>query len=112
MIFDDSSWSEEEEDEDLEMALMLILNDNFRRPRLGSQFGRVCINRNRADDYARTMRDFFSPDAIYTDKQFQRRFRMQKDLFRTIAKAAEDHYDWFKLRRNACGEMSASPIMK
>ena len=59
MIFDDSSLEEEEEDGDLEMDLMLILNDDFRRPRLGSQFGRVCINRNRAEGHARIMRDYW-----------------------------------------------------
>lgn len=37
---------------------------------------------------------------------------MQKDLFRTISKAVEDHDDWFKLRRNVAGQMSASPLMK
>ena len=30
----------------------------------------------------------------------------------TIAKAVEGFNDWFKLRRNACGEISASPLMK
>jgi hypothetical protein len=42
---------EEDDDKDLEMALILILNRDWRRPRQGSQFGRVCINRNRAEGH-------------------------------------------------------------
>lgn len=88
MIFDDSSSEEEEEeDEDLEMAMLMILNEDFRSPRRGSQFGRAWVNRNRAEGHEKIMRDYFNPDATYTDKQFRRRFRMQKDLFLTITRA-------------------------
>ena len=41
MIFDDSlSEEEEEDDDDSEMDIVVILNENFRRRRLGSQIGR------------------------------------------------------------------------
>jgi hypothetical protein len=40
---DDSS-SEEEDDDDVEMAMAIILNDDVRRPRLGSQFSRLYLN--------------------------------------------------------------------
>jgi hypothetical protein len=36
---EDSSSSEEEDDDDVEMAMAIILKDEVRRPRLGSQFG-------------------------------------------------------------------------
>jgi hypothetical protein len=50
MIFDDSSSEEEEkEDEYLEMAMLMSLNEDFRAPRRGSQFGRAWVNRNRAE---------------------------------------------------------------
>jgi hypothetical protein len=58
------------------------------------------------------MRDYFNPNAIYTEKHFCRRFCMHKSLFLTIAKAVEKHDDWFKLRRSASSEISASPTMK
>jgi hypothetical protein len=48
----------------LEMALMLIVNDDFQRPRWGSQFGRVTINLNTAEGHARIMRGYFSSEAI------------------------------------------------
>jgi hypothetical protein len=69
MIFDDPSEEEEEEDDDdLEMALMLMVNEEFRRPRRGLQFGHVTINQNRAEGHARIKRDYFSSKAIYTNK--------------------------------------------
>ena len=37
---------------------------------------------------------------------------MHASLFLTIAKLVEKHDDWFKLRRTACKEISASPLMK
>ena len=113
MIFDDSSSEEEEEeDDDLEMALMMIMNEDFWRPRLGSQFGRGWINRERVEGHAKIMRDYFNPDATYPEKNFWRRFRMHKSLFLTIARAVEKQDPWFELRRSASGEMSASPLMK
>ena len=36
MVFDDSLSEEEEEDDDFEIAIMVIVNNDFRRPRLGS----------------------------------------------------------------------------
>ena len=58
------------------------------------------------------MRDYFDPKPTYLEKYFCRRFRMHTSLFLTIAKATERYDDWFKLRRNACGGISASPLMK
>ena len=68
MIFDDSSSEEEEEeDDDLEVAMMMILNEDFRRPQLGSQFGRAWINRDRVEGHAKITRDYFNQDAIYPE---------------------------------------------
>jgi hypothetical protein len=97
---------------DVGYNLMLILNDNFWRAELGSQFGRLCINRNRAEGHARIMWDYFSLGAIYTDKQLSGAVSDAKGLVPHNRKAAVDQDDWFKLRKNACGEMSASPIME
>jgi hypothetical protein len=36
----------------------------------------------------------------------------KKDLFLTITRAMEDYDDWFKLRKSASREISASPVMK
>lgn len=58
------------------------------------------------------MRDYFDPNPTYPEKYFCRRFRMHTSLFLTIAKYVEKYDAWFKLRRNACGEISASPLMK
>jgi hypothetical protein len=76
------------------MAMIMILNEDFRTPRRRSQLARAWINRNKAESHAKIMRDYFNPDVTYTDKQFRRRFRMQKDLFLTITTTMED-YGWW-----------------
>jgi hypothetical protein len=45
--------------------MIIILNQDFRRPRLGSQFSRTYINRDRAEGNAKIMRDYFNPNATY-----------------------------------------------
>ena len=46
MAFEDSSSSEEEEDDDdFEMDIGMIFNEDFWRPRRGSQFRRIHLNR-------------------------------------------------------------------
>jgi hypothetical protein len=37
---------------------------------------------------------------------------MHKSHFLPIVRAVENHDDWFKLRRSASGEISASPLKK
>ena len=108
-----SKSSEEEEDDDgIEIVVGMIFNDDIRRPRRGSQFGRIQLDRDRAEGQAKIMRDYFNPNQIYPEKYFRRQFQMHTSLFLTIAKAVEKYDDWFKLRRNACGEIRASPMMK
>jgi hypothetical protein len=55
LLDDSSSKEEEEDDDDVEMAMAIILNDEVRRPRLGSQFGRAYVNRDRAEGHAKIM---------------------------------------------------------
>ena len=113
MIFEDSSSSEEEEDDDnFEIVVGIIYNDDIRRRRRGSQFGRIQLNRDRAEGHAKIMRDYFDPNPTYPNKYFCHRFRIHTSLFLTIAKAMEKYDDWFKLTRNACGKRSVSPLMK
>ena len=62
MVFDDSLSSKEEEDaKDFETILGTIFNDDIWRPRRGSQFSRIHINRDRAEVHAKIMRDYFDP---------------------------------------------------
>ncbi|XP_073367789.1 uncharacterized protein [Aegilops tauschii subsp. strangulata] len=114
MALEDSSSSEEEEedDDDFDTVLGMIFNDDVRRPRRASQFGRKYINRDRAEDHAKIMRDYFGPNPTYPKKYFHRCFRMHTSLFLTIAKPVERYDDWFKLQRNASGEITTSPLMK
>ena len=109
---DSSSPKEEEEDDDFDIVLGMIFNDDVRRPRRGSKFGRIHINRDRAEGHAKIMRDYFAIKPTYPEKYFHQHFRMHTSLPLTIAKAVERYDDWFKLQRNAYGEISASPLIK
>lgn len=98
MVFEDSSSSEEEEDdEDFETVLGMIFNDDIRRPRRGSQFGRIELNHGRAEGHAKIMRDYFHPNPTYSEKYFRRRFQVHTNLFLAIAQAVEKYDDQFKL---------------
>ena len=69
MVFEDSSSSEEEEDdEDFKTLLGMIFNDDIRRPRRGSRFGRMHINRDRAEGHAKIMRDYFAPKSNLSEE--------------------------------------------
>ena len=82
MALEDSSSSEEEEnDDDFETVLGVIFNDDVWQPRRGSQFGRVHINRDRAEGHAKIMRDYFDPKPTFPEKYFSRRFRTHTSLF-------------------------------
>lgn len=71
MSFDDSSYEEGEEDGDaFEMAIVVIVHGEDRRPRLGSQFCHLYINCDRVEDHAKLVRDYFAPNARYADKYF------------------------------------------
>jgi hypothetical protein len=37
---------------------------------------------------------------------------MHKSFFLTIAKSVKKHDNWFKLRRSASGDITASPLMR
>ena len=66
MFFNDPSSQEEEEDnDDFEMAIDVTIHEGTRQARLGSQFGRLYINRDRAEDHTNIMKDYFAPNAAY-----------------------------------------------
>jgi hypothetical protein len=61
MIFNVSMSEQEEEDDDnFRIALVIILNKDFRWPEAGSQLSRLYINQNRAEDHAKITRHYFN----------------------------------------------------
>ena len=112
VLVDSSSSKEEEDDDDFDTILGMVINDDVQRPRRGSQFGRIQTNRDKEEGHAKIRRHYFDPKPTYPKKYFRRCFRMHTSLFLTIAKVVERYDDWFKLWGNACGEISASPLLK
>ncbi|KAH1189881.1 hypothetical protein GmHk_20G057563 [Glycine max] len=80
-------------------------NSQQRRPR------RV-INRNCEDEHLQLMIDYFSENSIYTETQFQCRFRMWRQLFIRIFNALSNHNEYFQMRPIAIGRMGLSPLQK
>jgi hypothetical protein len=58
------------------MAMIIILNEDFQRLRLGSQFGHAHTNQDRAEGHAKIMRGYFNPNVTYLEKYFRWRFQM------------------------------------
>ncbi|XP_020181336.1 uncharacterized protein [Aegilops tauschii subsp. strangulata] len=113
--FFDSSDSDEEVDiimlmsmqEEMDRQVKHILN--FK----GSIKGRRVINRDRVSGAKLLHKDNFAPKLAFLDDQwFRRRFHMRKSLFLRIVEGVEAHDDYFKLRRDCCGQLSFSAKLK
>ena len=109
--FFDSSDSNEEEDmsmqEEMDRQVKHILN--FK----GSIKGRRVINRDRASGARLLHSDYFAPTPAFSDNPwFRHRFRMPKPLFLRIVDRVEAHDNYFKLRRDCCGQLFFSAKKK
>ena len=79
----------------------------------GSIKGRRVINRDRVSGAKLLHNDYFAPTRAFSDDPwFRRRFRMRKLLFLCIVEGVEAHNDYFKLRRDCCGQLSFSAKQK
>jgi hypothetical protein len=78
--------------------------------RHGSQQGHRYIRRNRTDGHSQMLRDYFVDNLVTTFSGDI--FRMSRDLFLRIVTVVEEHDDWFKQRRDACGQLSSSAMQK
>ncbi|XP_040384262.1 uncharacterized protein LOC121055561 [Oryza brachyantha] len=84
----------------------------------GLQGGRVqCghrryVDRPREEARQQLMDDYFSPNPVYNEVQFRRRFRMRKTLFLKIVEALSGWSEYFTLRPDALNRLGFSPIHK
>lgn len=51
------SEEKEEDDDDFEMAIIVIVHEDFRQPRLGSLFSSLYIDRGRVEGHAKLAKD-------------------------------------------------------
>ena len=69
-------------------------------------------DRNRMEGHMTLWRDYFADDPTFGDKEFRRRFRMNKDLFMTLVIGVRGYDDYFKLKRDCTGLVGFSSIQK
>lgn len=113
MDFVDSS------DDELEFAQQLLAfaqvqtSENAEPVKFGgSRPGkRPNINRFAEEGARRLYEDYFAEEPVYTDKQFQRRFRMRRSLFLRIAKAMERN-EFFVQKPDATGKLGLTNLQK
>ncbi|XP_020200492.1 uncharacterized protein [Aegilops tauschii subsp. strangulata] len=106
-------------DEEVDMIMLMSMQEEMDRQVehilnfKGSIKGRRVINRDRVSGAKLLHNDYFAPTPAFPDDPwFRRRFRMRKPLFLRIAEGVEAHDDYFKLRRDCCGQLSFSPKQK
>ena len=93
--------------EDMDRQVEHILN--FK----GSIKVRSVINQDRVFRARLLQRDYFAPNPTFLDDTwFRRLLRTRKPLFLRIVKGVEAHEDYFKLKRDCCGQLSFSAKKK
>lgn len=58
------------------------------------------------------MLNYFSPNPVYPERYFRRRFRMGTELFQHIAECVKLHDRFFEQRKNCAEELGHSTIQK
>jgi hypothetical protein len=70
------------------------------------------VDRPREQASQQLMDDYFSPNPVYNETQFRRRFRMRRPLFLKIVEALSGWSEYFTLRPDALNHPGFSPIHK
>ena len=70
------------------------------------------IHRNREEAAARLERDYFSPNPVWGDIYFRRRFRMSRTLFLHIANTLAGREEYFRKRIDAVGRLNHTTLQK
>ncbi|KAI3496374.1 hypothetical protein L2E82_13887 [Cichorium intybus] len=69
-------------------------------------------NRNREEGHEKFIRDYFSEDCVYDDKDFKSRFRLTRSMFLRIVHDLEANYEIFQLRYDGRGKRGFTPHQK
>jgi hypothetical protein len=69
------------------------------------------IERDRETRLKMLKNDYFDDNAIY-EQEFERRFRMPKELFLKIVEAVQNENPYFVQKRDATGKLGLNPIQK
>ncbi|CAM8991539.1 unnamed protein product [Rhodiola kirilowii] len=73
---------------------------------------RKSISRDRESGHQRLENDYFSPNPVYSEEIFRRRFRMGRHVFLRIVEALSNFDPYFRQRVDACGKKGLSSLQK
>ena len=103
-------------DDGYEDLIYLKLNENSEKGNLQQKAPRrgkaQNIERGHAEGHNKIFADYLCNDPVYTEKMFQRRFRMPSSMFKRITNDLEAHYPYFQRKFDACGKLGLSCIQK
>ncbi|CAL8168987.1 unnamed protein product [Prunus armeniaca] len=101
-----------EEDEQVVIAVALLDEENQGRCR-GSQVGcRRNVDRHRHSRGKNLLEDYFIPTSLYSDVDFQRRYRMQPHLFNKVMHDICNYDAYFVQKCDAAGVLGLLPKQK
>ena len=118
-----TQWSGEEEEDITDRAVFAVVCAvKSARERVdegseivwgGSRRGkRANLNRDIRAGAERIYRDYFSSTSTYTAEQFERRYRMPREVFVRLHNAIVAKDEYFCERRDATGKVGASSFQK
>uniref|UniRef100_A0A336MR40 CSON005106 protein n=1 Tax=Culicoides sonorensis TaxID=179676 RepID=A0A336MR40_CULSO len=93
-----------------ELEDFISIENEFNEREKNKKSKRRYINRDFAKYEKILHDDYFSESPIFPDDVFERRFRMNREMFQNIANAMED--DYFKVKFNCTGKRGLSSIQK
>ncbi|KAJ9537995.1 hypothetical protein OSB04_030728 [Centaurea solstitialis] len=96
-------------EEAIKEAVKVILDEEATSSR---QTRRPPKSRDRITAHEKLVRDYFSDNPVYDNRDFERRFRMTRRLFRRIVADLEREYEFFKWSEDARGVKGFSPLQK
>jgi hypothetical protein len=105
-------------DHELDDLMLLVMGEYRKRKRghckrhRGSVLGHKVYDRSREEGAIKLYRDYFDENPTYPEKVFRRRFRMSSRLLNRIAKAVEEHDQYFVQKLNAAGVCGFSCLQK
>ncbi|XP_021771820.1 putative nuclease HARBI1 [Chenopodium quinoa] len=100
-------------EEAINIAVVPFVTSPYQVPfTLEPTYQRWYVPRDREYADIQLYNDYFSPQPLYPDNMFRRRFRMRKNVFTRIVNKLSESDVYFQQRPDATGRLGASPLQK
>ncbi|XP_074358221.1 uncharacterized protein LOC141697628 [Apium graveolens] len=104
-FIDEFCFDDAEDNRRLELYHEIYGQSSWSKPRKS-------IFKDREAGHQRLMNDYFSPNLVYPEQIFRRRFRMGRHVFLHIVDALSNFGSYFQQRIDAVGRKGLSPLQK